>query len=347
MLEGFSPRAQARLLEQVGAQVTGILDTTRQMVRDEVQRGLEAGLGGGALGDALEDAAAFSEYRGELIARTETAIFLNRAATETYRDYGVTHVTVIDGDGDEECAAADGQTWTLEEADANPIAHPNCVRDFAPIVGEVPEQAAPSEEGAPGAVGRDDAAIDTYTNDFAAKYQSDPIEHGAVIDQQGNVLQEFGGIDPSLLTGVDDAGFKIAGGAVDLQDAQAGIFRDNILIHTHPGGNTPLSTGDVSNAISKQLAEIRAEAKDYSYRLRPGRDDGLWHDADIQAGSVRLDMDKFYESSLDRISSDPKWLEDIQSGALPKDFDLVEAWMSEAWQETADEFGWVYDRVLR
>lgn len=145
MLEGFSPRAQAQLIKQVGVQVTGILDTTRELIRDEIQRGLEQGLGGGALGDALEDAAAFSEYRGELIARTETAIFLNRAATETYRDYGVEHVEVIDGTDDDECAEANGSIWTLEQAEANPIAHPNCVRDFSPYFGNLPEPTAAEE----------------------------------------------------------------------------------------------------------------------------------------------------------------------------------------------------------
>jgi hypothetical protein len=45
---------------------------------------------------------------------------------------GVTHVEVSDGDDDDDCADADGQVWTLEEALANPIAHPNCVRSFAP-----------------------------------------------------------------------------------------------------------------------------------------------------------------------------------------------------------------------
>jgi len=40
---------------------------------------------------------------------------------------------VIDGtEWDEECREANGQTWSIQKALANPIAHPNCVRTFVP-----------------------------------------------------------------------------------------------------------------------------------------------------------------------------------------------------------------------
>ncbi|MBU7015544.1 MAG: hypothetical protein HXS43_12030, partial [Theionarchaea archaeon] len=41
-------------------------------------------------------------------------------------------VRVLDGDGCEECIEANGQIWTIEEAMANPLQHPNCLRDFEP-----------------------------------------------------------------------------------------------------------------------------------------------------------------------------------------------------------------------
>jgi hypothetical protein len=49
---------------------------------------------------------------------------------------GVKEVEVLDGDDDEECASANGQIWTLEEASDNPLGHPNCTRAFAPHLGD-------------------------------------------------------------------------------------------------------------------------------------------------------------------------------------------------------------------
>jgi hypothetical protein len=75
-----------------------------------------------------------SESRAGLIARTEIANANNLTGTAAYRDSGlVERVEVFDGTEDDACAAADGQIWTLDEADANPIEHPNCQRAFAPV----------------------------------------------------------------------------------------------------------------------------------------------------------------------------------------------------------------------
>lgn len=143
---GLSDKVLARLLDRVGTRIDGILATTRQDIADEIEQGLAEGLGAAALGDRIEAATAFSELRAETIARTETATLLNQASAESYREYGVETVQIIDGDGDDECAAADGQEWTLDEWIANPIAHPNCVRDAAPILDHTPASA--SEEPA-------------------------------------------------------------------------------------------------------------------------------------------------------------------------------------------------------
>jgi hypothetical protein len=43
-------------------------------------------------------------------------------------------VDVLDGDDDEPCASANGARWTVEEAEANPLGHPNCTRAFSPVV---------------------------------------------------------------------------------------------------------------------------------------------------------------------------------------------------------------------
>lgn len=143
---GLPDKVLNKLLLNVGEDIDDILDTTRVMVQETVQQGIAQGVGAAELGDMLEQAAAFDEYRAETIARTETATLLNRASVESYREFGITHVTVIDGDDDDECAAANGQVWTLEQAEAEPIEHPNCVRDFAPFFGNVPETQETPEE---------------------------------------------------------------------------------------------------------------------------------------------------------------------------------------------------------
>jgi hypothetical protein len=61
---------------------------------------------------------------------------MNVGAILSYREAGLEKVEVLDGDGDDICAEADGQIWTLEQAEANPLGHPGCTRSFAPIVGD-------------------------------------------------------------------------------------------------------------------------------------------------------------------------------------------------------------------
>ncbi len=112
-----------------------VTESTRQMLRGTVQRALEEGLSPAKLRDRIEEDFAFSSTRALTIARTETATAYNRGTIGGYRDSGeVDEVDVVDGDGDEECAAANGQRWTLEEAEADPLAHPSCTRAFIPVV---------------------------------------------------------------------------------------------------------------------------------------------------------------------------------------------------------------------
>jgi hypothetical protein len=144
-----------RLLRAAGVRIKGISETTRQRVADIVRQGLDEGLSAAELGDRIEAASGlFDELRAETIARTETATVLNQAAVAQYADFGVDRVTVVDGDEDDACASADGQVWTLDRAEAEPIAHPNCVRTFTPLVGSPAARAslakaAPVEDSMP------------------------------------------------------------------------------------------------------------------------------------------------------------------------------------------------------
>jgi HK97 family phage portal protein len=84
------------------------------------------------------DAAAM--YRAQVIARTETRVAQNLSSLLAYQKSElVAGVLVFDGDG---CGwrshtdpdLADGSRRTLDEAYAQPLAHPQCVRAFAPLL---------------------------------------------------------------------------------------------------------------------------------------------------------------------------------------------------------------------
>lgn len=132
------------LLRSAGIRVKGIAEHTRERLAQVIRTGLDEGLSMAELGDRIETVGGmFDELRAETIARTETATILNEAAVAQYREFGVDRVQVVDGDDDDACASVDGAIWTLEEAEANPIAHPNCVRSFTPLVG-APTAGAPA-----------------------------------------------------------------------------------------------------------------------------------------------------------------------------------------------------------
>lgn len=125
------------IFDRVGERIVGIDDTTRDRVQAYLDVGVENEWTPKELAKhiAADESGAFNAARAELIARTESGTVLNQAAAAGYRASGrVKHVLVYDGDDDEPCATVNGQTWTLDEADANPLDHPNCTRAFAPVV---------------------------------------------------------------------------------------------------------------------------------------------------------------------------------------------------------------------
>lgn len=133
----------AELRDQLAQEITKINETTREDVGKVIDEGVRRGYSIPQIANGFPaenykgisgvfDAA--DAARSETIARTETAKLFNNASLAAYEAAGVTHVEVFDGNYDPVCAAANGQKWTLAEAAAKPIAHPNCVRSFAPII---------------------------------------------------------------------------------------------------------------------------------------------------------------------------------------------------------------------
>jgi hypothetical protein len=130
----------------LGERITQIAETTRDVVRAELQSALADGTGetvtvlAGLLRSAVGDSAAFSPSRALTIGRTETSIAYNHGQGLTYKQNGIEHVEISDGDGDEDCADADGAIWTVDEYLANPVEHPNCTRSAAPVIDDSAEE---------------------------------------------------------------------------------------------------------------------------------------------------------------------------------------------------------------
>ena len=133
--EPFTDTVEAYVRERTGLRIVGINETTRDAISDLIAEGFKQGLGPNEVADSIEAATQFDEARAETIARTESAYALNEAQVSSYREFGIGSVEVIDGDMDTPCSDANGATWTLDQAQADPLAHPQCRRDFIPLLG--------------------------------------------------------------------------------------------------------------------------------------------------------------------------------------------------------------------
>lgn len=119
-----------------GELVTMITETQRADVASLLEQAIQGGWSPQHFASELRGRFTFSRARAAMIARTETALAYNRGKTSMYRAANIQYVYVYDGDGDDECIAANGSIWTTDEADANPIEHPNCKRTFRPATEE-------------------------------------------------------------------------------------------------------------------------------------------------------------------------------------------------------------------
>ena len=140
-------RILSDLYEYGGARITNINERTRDAVKAQLTEGVRRGysiqqlLGGveaegfaGVQGALLDNGvAAWDPYRAEMISRTETALSFNRASIRGYGEYGVREVQAIDGDFDEDCAARNGQVFSIDEA-LGIADHPNGTLDWAPVL---------------------------------------------------------------------------------------------------------------------------------------------------------------------------------------------------------------------
>lgn len=131
-----------RLTKLAARQITAIEETTRARVAGYVERAVSEGMSPQQLAKLIREdpSGAFGRSRATTIARTETAMAYAHSSVGGWRDSGrVDKVIIFDGpdcgwgdhdDGD----LANGSIRTLDEYEANPIAHPRCVRSAAPAL---------------------------------------------------------------------------------------------------------------------------------------------------------------------------------------------------------------------
>lgn len=131
-----------RLLDEGAERITGIIDETRARLQSYIEFATTEGLTVGELAKLIREdrRGAFAPWRARMIARTESATIINGASVNGYRLSGrVENVEVLDG---ADCdwpeghggGTANGTVVTLAEAQNHLIAHPGCVRAFAPIL---------------------------------------------------------------------------------------------------------------------------------------------------------------------------------------------------------------------
>lgn len=122
------------VIDTLAKRVRNVSDTTLEQIRGWVDTGTEQGLAPAEIARQIRaNAGSMTQARALTIARTETREAYNGGALLAYDTVGVNEVEALDSDEDPECAARNGQRFTLEEA-AAVDAHPNCVLAWAPVV---------------------------------------------------------------------------------------------------------------------------------------------------------------------------------------------------------------------
>jgi HK97 family phage portal protein len=137
-----NPRIQA-FRGTLASRVDGINATTRDALDTQILEGLRRGYSMQQIADGVEEEgyagvkgvfSTASGSRAAAISRTESMDVWNGAAMLAYNESGVvSQVEALDGTDDPECAARNGQRFSLDEA-AGIRDHPNGVLCWAPVV---------------------------------------------------------------------------------------------------------------------------------------------------------------------------------------------------------------------
>lgn len=140
---GETPARIDQMRQDMSQRITGINQTTRSVISDQIAEGLRRGYSSAQIATGVEAesypgvSGAFASakgYRSEMIARTELSQAYLRANLDTYQQSGVVKmVEAQDGTRDAFCANRNGEIMTVDEAMM--IAdHPNGTLNWVPLV---------------------------------------------------------------------------------------------------------------------------------------------------------------------------------------------------------------------
>lgn len=131
------------IVEEIGAKIVGVNQTTRDRIAKQIAEGVRRGYSVQQIAAGVPDENylgiqgvfdSATESRALTIARTETATIYNLSALSGFEQIGVVRVEVLDGEHDEACKQARGQIWSVTYARSHALEHPNCIRQFVPIL---------------------------------------------------------------------------------------------------------------------------------------------------------------------------------------------------------------------
>jgi len=119
--------------KQTAKQITDVNATTRAIISDIIQGGLDAGASTKQIANLIRDATGFAQSRAELIARTETTKAFNGAPTESLvalgdsqqRTFTKTWSGVLDDRERDEHVAMEGETVPIDEPYSNGLMYPS------------------------------------------------------------------------------------------------------------------------------------------------------------------------------------------------------------------------------
>ncbi len=122
---------------RLALRVTNINKVTRNRIANIVEDGVSRKLTDRQIGLEIGEAMG-QPARGQMIARTELALADQQSAVDRYRAGGVEVVEVFDGPGcgwtsHDDPDIANGSVRTLDQAETQPLSHPNCRRAFLPV----------------------------------------------------------------------------------------------------------------------------------------------------------------------------------------------------------------------
>ncbi len=125
--------------------VTRIDETTREGINDLVGTALQEGWSNDELASAIQDAEGFSDYRCEMIARTETAFADIQGNLAGFRESGVVEGKqwmVSQDEVCDDCTGLDGVVVGLDSEfpGGDPPLHPNCRCDVLPVLTQPNEE---------------------------------------------------------------------------------------------------------------------------------------------------------------------------------------------------------------